>query len=155
MKTLTVLAFSSLLLLALGCSSFGGAGVETDDTAHTTTTVASSGANTSHASDAAANGGSSLPASSPYSQPNGATAQQNVNPAPFMTAGGGQGQGTSSGGASLGSGALTSRADGTMSGPNDQPAATTGWGTSATNWTGPAAATGATPATKPAKAPKK
>jgi hypothetical protein len=102
--------------------------------------------------DPAANGGSDLPASAPYRQANGQPVQQNINAAPFMVAAGGQGGGSSSGAALLTSGGFANRADGTMSGPNDQPAASTGWGTP-----GPQAipaATSSKPATQSRKNPK-
>jgi hypothetical protein len=89
----------------------------------------------------AANGGSSLPASAPYDG-GGVTVSQNVNPAPFLAGSSGQPSGTA--GALPPANSLTSRADGTMYGANDQPAASTTWGTQATNWTGSAA-----PAAKP------
>jgi hypothetical protein len=158
-KPLVILAVSSVLLLAQGCTSFDKdkAGVESSVTVPSSATGAPVAGNVppvTPVSDPAANGGSSLPAASPYSQPNGAIAQQNINPAPFMTAAGGQAPGGATTGAALiTSGSLTSRADGTMSGPNDQPPATTGWGTP-----GPQAiptAPSAKPATQPAKVPPK
>jgi hypothetical protein len=102
----------------------------------------------------AANGGTSLPASAPYRQPSGPSVQQNINPGPFLVAaGGGQGAGPSSGASLITSGRLTSRADGTMSGPTDQPAASTGWGTQGPQ-PNPAATTGK-PAVQPSqKTPK-
>src|SRR5215472_15174408 len=75
--------------------------------------------------DPAANGGSNLPVTAPY-QGSGATVSQNVNPGPFLAASQPQGQAT--GTATAPSDSLISRADGTMRGPNDQPAASTGWG---------------------------
>jgi hypothetical protein len=69
--------------------------------------------------DAAAAGGSSLTASAPYKSA-GATAQQNVNPTPFMVAT------QPAGKAFTPTSELISRADGTMMGPKDQMAAGTG-----------------------------
>ncbi|HEY6271025.1 MAG TPA: hypothetical protein VIX19_03415 [Terriglobales bacterium] len=161
MKPLVIFAISFLLLLVLGCTSNdkSGAGRGSSVTRPESATELAVSANVPPVvpeSDPAANGGSNLAAISPYSQPNGATAQQNVNPAPFLTESAqAQALGESTAGAQLTtSGSLTSRADGTMSGPQDQPAATTGWGTAGTNWTNPAA-TGAKPATHPTKAPPK
>lgn len=91
----------------------------------------------------AANSGSSLPASAPYDG-GGVTVTQNVNAAPFLAGSPAQPAGTA--GAMPPPSSLTSRADGTMYGVHDQPAASTTWGTSATNWTSTAPA----PSTKPA-----
>jgi hypothetical protein len=74
--------------------------------------------------DPAANGGFTLPAAAPYSQAGGTPVSQNVNPAPFLI--GNRTTGTAASKTTVGS-SLTSRADGTMSGPHDHPAATTGW----------------------------
>jgi hypothetical protein len=158
-KPLLILTISFLLLLAQGCTSNdkSGAGRESSVTTPTSATELAVSGNVppvTRSSDPAANGGADLAASTPYNQSNGATVQQNVNPAPFMTAGIGQAQGAGAGGAALTtSGRLTSRADGTMSGPSDQPAATTGWGTAGPQGNAPAAST--RPATQPAKAPPK
>jgi hypothetical protein len=99
--------------------------------------------------DPAANGGSTLPASTPYDG-GGTTIAQNVNPAPFLA--GSPAQPAGAAGAPPPPNSLTSRADGTMYGSNDQPAASTTWGTQATNWTGSSAAPAAKP---PAKGKKK
>jgi hypothetical protein len=158
-KPLLILTISFLLLLAQGCTSNdkSGAGVEGSITTPASASVAPPSGNAppvTRSSDPAANGGAGLAASAPYSQANSATVQQNVNPAPFMTAGVGQGQGAGSDGAtSTTSGRLISRADGTMSGPNDHPAATTGWGTPGPQGNPPPAS--AKPATHPVKAPPK
>lgn len=96
--------------------------------------------------DPAANGGSTLPASTPYDG-GGATVAQNINPAPFLAGSPAQAAGAS--GSMPLPNPLTSRADGTMYGSNDQPAASTSWGTQATNWTGSA------PAAKPQMKKKK
>ena len=149
MKKLAILSISLVLLLAQGCTSNdrNGAGVESNITTPASTSVApasGSDAPISRPSDPAANGGSTLPASAPYSQGNVATAPQNVNPGPFLTAS--QPQGAGSGGpGSAPSNTLTSRADGTMIGPNDQPAATTGWGTPGPQATPAAASAKTTP----------
>jgi hypothetical protein len=113
-----------------------------------TTAVAAAGTQPSPQPDPAANGGSSLPASAPYDG-GGATVTQNVNPAPFLAGTSSQTSGTAS--APPSPNALTSRADGTMIGSNDQPAASTTWGTPATNWTSPAASPAAKPPAKKKK----
>jgi hypothetical protein len=95
--------------------------------------------------DPAANGGASLAASTPYNGGATVAQAQNVNPAPFLT--GNQAQPSGTAGALPAPNSLTSRADGTMYGANDQPAASTTWGTQATNWTSSAPA--------PAKPPMK
>jgi hypothetical protein len=132
-KHLAILSIALVLLLAQGCTSNdrNGAGTEASILTPASASAAppsGGAAPISHSSDPAANGGSSLPASTPYSQPGTASVQQSVNPVPFLTAS--QGAGTGGTGRAPVE-ALTSRADGTMSGPNDQPAATTGWGTTA------------------------
>lgn len=75
--------------------------------------------------DAHSSGGSSLAVSTPYNQPNAPAAAQNLNAAPFLVSTGFKGapsqQPPTPG--------LTSRADGTMSGRQDQPAAGIGPGT--------------------------
>lgn len=146
-KKLAILSISLVLLLAQGCTSNdrNGAGVESNITTPASTSVApasGSAAPISWPSDPAANGGSTLPASAPYSQGNVATAPQNVNPGPFLTAS----EGVAPGGPSAApANTLTSRADGTMIGPNDQPAATTGWGTPGPQATPAAASAKTTP----------
>lgn len=74
--------------------------------------------------DPSSSGGSMLPASTPYSQGKAGTVSQNVNPAPFLTAGQAK-QGPET---NTNSNGLVSRADGTMFGPGDQPAAGIGPG---------------------------
>ena len=74
--------------------------------------------------DPSSSGGSTLPASAPYSQAKGGAVSQNVNPAPFLTASEGK-PGEAKVSSSTG---LVSRADGTMYGPSDQPAAGIGPG---------------------------
>lgn len=113
-----------------------------------TTTVAVTTAQPSPQPDPAGNGGSSLPASAPYDG-GGVTVTQNVNAAPFLA--GGSGQPSGPGGALPPPSSLTSRADGTMYGSHDQPAASTTWGTPATNWTNPTAASSAKPPAKKKK----
>lgn len=80
-------------------------------------------------SDPASNGGSSLRASMPYSQPGAPVASQNLNPAPFLIAAESHGAIVP---AQTWSPALTSRADGTMSGLGDRPAAGIGQGMAVT-----------------------
>lgn len=75
--------------------------------------------------DPSSSGGSTLPASTPYTQGKGTAVSQNVNPAPFLTAS--QAKPAMEG--SAGSRGLVSRADGTMFGPADLPAAGIGPGT--------------------------
>ena len=69
-------------------------------------------------------GGSTLPASMPYSQGKSGAVSQSVNPAPFLTASEAKPETQKA----TGSTGLVSRADGTMYGPNDQPAAGIGPG---------------------------
>lgn len=161
----TVVTLSFFILMAQGCTSNdkSGSGRESSVTLPESATELAVKGNVPPvipASDPAANGGFNLPASSAYNQPAGATVQQqNVNPTPFLTLSTSPGQ-VQTAGAPAGapgltlSGSLTSRADGTMSGPHDQPAATTGWGTSATNW-GQSAPSGAKRTTHPTNKPKK
>jgi hypothetical protein len=72
-----------------------------------------------------ANGGSALPASMPYAQSGAPAVSQNLNPSPFLSAAGAPVSNVFVSTEQLG---LTSRADGTMFGPNDQPAAGIGAG---------------------------
>jgi hypothetical protein len=141
MKQLAIFSIALVLSLAQGCTSNDKdkAGTEGSITTPASATVApasGAAAPTSQPSDPAANGGSALPAAAPYSEANSASAPQNVNPAPFLVASESAGRGGST---SAPSNTLTSRADGTMSGPNDLPAATTGWGTPAAASEKPAA----------------
>jgi hypothetical protein len=134
MKFLALFSVLCILLLAQGCTSLdqSGAGVESSVASATSAPSTSSApasdiaVPTSGQPDPAANGGSSLPASAPYTQDNSASVPQNVNATPFLA--GGQTQGAAPGSQAARSSSLTSRADGTMMGPNDLPAATTGWG---------------------------
>jgi hypothetical protein len=140
-KQLAIFSIALALSLAQGCTSNDKdkAGTERSITTPASASVApASGgvAPISQPSDPAANGGSALPAAAPYSEANGASAPQNVNPAPFLVANESAGPG---GATSAPASTLTSRADGTMSGPRDLPAATTGWGTPAAASEKPAA----------------
>ena len=117
-----------LIVMALGCTSNdkNGAGRERTPgevgaaplTPAASASVSGASMEKPAPSDPSANGGSSLTASTPYNG-NGQTVSQNINPAPFLTA---SQKGTST---AVPPNSLTSRADGTMSGPNDQPAAGT------------------------------
>jgi hypothetical protein len=122
---LAMCSVALVLLLVLGCAVDVkyGAGAQAGEKASVPSGSAPAGGNSQPARqpDPAANGGSTLTASAPYSHGNGASAPQNVNPAPFMTA-----SQASASASSVPANALTSRADGTMMGPNDQPAAGTG-----------------------------
>jgi hypothetical protein len=134
-KLFGIFAILISFLLVQGCTSnsqdaAGRKSEVTNPPAATETAVVSSAPPIAARAVPAANGGATLPANAPYRQPNGTAVQQNINPAPFLVAAGaGQGAGPSSGASQITSGKLTSRADGTMSGPSDQPAAGTGWGT--------------------------
>jgi len=129
MKHLAVFAFCLLVLMvAQGCTSLDRTPAGLEGNINTPESAAAT-ASSNHAqptgqADPAANGGSSLGASVPY-QGSGAPVSQNVNPAPFLAAS--QPQGGGAGTAAAPSDTLTSRADGTMRGPNDLPAASTGW----------------------------
>jgi hypothetical protein len=74
---------------------------------------------------AQANGGSNLPASMPYLASNAPAVSQNLNAAPFLTTAGAPMSNLFVSPQQLG---LTSRAEGNMSGPSDQPAAGIGRG---------------------------
>lgn len=74
--------------------------------------------------DPSSSGGSTLQASTPYRQEKGGAVSQNVNPAPFLTAS----QANPSGQNATSATGLVSRADGTMFGPADLPAAGVGPG---------------------------
>lgn len=134
MKYLALLSISCILLVAQGCTSLdqSGAGVESSvaevpAVSPTPPPPASGGLPpASGQPDPSANGGSTLPASAPYAQDNSARVPQSVNPVPFLA--GGQPRGAAAGNQAALSSSLTSRADGTMSGPTDLPAASTGWG---------------------------
>lgn len=70
-------------------------------------------------------GGTSLPASTPYNQGNGAAVSQNLNPAPFLMA---KEPSTAAQVNISSSRGLIARSDGTMYGPTDMPAAGVGPG---------------------------
>lgn len=147
MKQLAIFSIALVLSLAQGCTSNDKdkAGTEGSITTPASASIApASGgaAPISQPSDPAANGGSALPAAAPYSEASGASAPQNMNPAPFLVANESAGPG---GATSAPATTLTSRADGTMSGPSDLPAATTGWGMPAAASEKPAANTRSKP----------
>ena len=75
--------------------------------------------------DAHASGGTTLAVSTPYEQPNAPAVAQNLNASPFLVSTGAKGNASQQPPAP----GLTSRADGTMFGPEDQPAAGIGPGT--------------------------
>jgi hypothetical protein len=131
MKHLAVCSVLFVLMFGQGCTSNDRTPAGPEGSLNTPesapATASGSATQPSGQADPAANGGSSLPASAPY-QGNGAPVSQNLNPAPFLAASQPQGQASGSTTALDG---LTSRADGTMRGPNDQPAASTGWGSPA------------------------
>jgi hypothetical protein len=144
----------ALMLIALGCFFLGctsndknGAGREAPPRelgapappVAASASVVPAGTEAPGRSDPSANGGSSLTASTPYNG-NGQTVSQNINPAPFLTA-------SHASTVAVAPNSLISRADGTMSGPNDQPAAGTERGV-------PAQATGSQQQPAPRSAPK-
>jgi hypothetical protein len=123
------------LMFAVGCSSKSATEEKRENASRASQeTVAASAAQGSRSEtnqpesaklNPASSGGSSLQASMPYSQPNAPAASQNLNAAPFLT--------TAESAATrvpapTWSPALTSRADGTMYGPGDRPAAGIGQG---------------------------
>jgi hypothetical protein len=135
MKHLAIFSFFLLVLMvAQGCTSNDRtpAGLEGSSSTPVSAPATASRNHTQATgqADPASNGGSSLPASAPY-QGSGAPVSQNVNPAPFLTASQPQGQAPGAAANTAPSETLTSRADGTMRGPNDLPAASTGWGSTA------------------------
>lgn len=125
-KLALLLVVSALLMVVVGCPVV--------DQRPEKTAAASTGAQAPSAetkaeepvrSDPAANGGSSLRASMPYSQAGAPVASQNLNAAPFLITAESRGAIVP---AATWSPALTSRADGTMYGPGDRPAAGIGQG---------------------------
>lgn len=130
--------FLALLMIVSVCAVFVGCSGNDKDRATASsgsvpsspeTTQGAAGAGMATADEAAqvdpsSSGGSSLGTSTPYTDGKGAAVSQNVNPAPFLTANE-AGATTARGGSSTG---LVSRADGTMYGPGDQPAAGVGPG---------------------------
>ncbi|MGE5323068.1 MAG: hypothetical protein ACM3SW_09410 [Actinomycetota bacterium] len=128
-------AFIALLLIVgvLGCSG-NDADRATQPTGSTpsfpNTTAGAAGAGVANGDQQAqtspeGSGGSTLPASTPYNQGNGGTVSQNLNPAPFLMAK----EPSSAAGVKISSShGLVARADGTMYGPTDLPAAGVGPG---------------------------
>jgi hypothetical protein len=117
---------TALLMIVVGCP-VAGQKREKALTTSAATQAPSAGtqAEAPVRSDPAANGGSSLRASMPYSQPGTPIASQNLNAAPFLIAAESHAAIVP---APTWSPALTSRADGTMYGPGDRPAAGIGQG---------------------------
>lgn len=148
MKTSIVLLIGCLLLFVQGCTrnDRDSAGLRHEPGAPTEATAVPPSAGTQgYQGDSSANGGLGLRAAAPYAS--GSTAQQNVNPGPFVSAG----QGPAGTAATMPSTSMLTRsADGTMSGPNDLPAATTGWGTAAATY-GPQAPAAQAPSKLPTK----
>jgi hypothetical protein len=130
--------FGFLALLMIVCAVFVGCSGNDKDRATASSGSVPSSPNTAQGAagagmrtvdeaaqvDPSSSGGSTLATSTPYTDGKGAAVSQNVNPAPFLTANE-AGATTARGGASTG---LVSRADGTMYGPSDQPAAGVGPG---------------------------
>ena len=155
MKTLGIIAFLMVLVLGQGCTyndrdSAGLKRLPGAPTEEQSRVPPPNGGQPGAHIDPAANGGSSLTAAAPYSGSGGATAPQNVNPGPFLVAS--QGAGGNQRGPSTNPSMLTRSADGTMSGPNDLPAATTGWATSAADYS--SSSTTAKTSTKKTALPK-
>lgn len=128
MKKFALLLALSMLAAAIGCET-----AMTDHVSQASATSAPAAAAGSQAeapetpsagTAPASSGGSTLQASLPYSQSNAPAASQNLNAAPFLTSAGPRSGAT----AQISSPGLTSRADGTMYGPGDQPAAGAGEG---------------------------
>jgi hypothetical protein len=133
-KTLFSVVIAYALLCAQGCTrnDRDTAGLQREPGVPPTQAASepTSPAEPTYQSDPAANGGLTLRAAAPYAA-GGAAVSQNVNPGPFVNAA----QGSSSTNSAVPDpNLLTRSADGTMSGPNDLPAATTGWGTPAANY---------------------
>ena len=138
MKTLSIVGTIFAFMLATGCThndrdSAGLKRLPGAPPEQETRLPAPNGGQTGIHLESGANGGLGLPAAAPYS--GAATASQTVNPGPFLTAS--QQAGNQSGPST--NPILTRSADGTMSGPNDLPAATTGWGANATDYSSPLA----------------
>ncbi len=127
-KRFALLLAASMLLVASGFSGTQAKPAAPGPSAAAGAENAGSGgsAQQSPQTDAHANGGSALPASMPYTQPNAPVASQNLNAAPFLIFA--EPRGAAGAPAQPRSPGLTSRADGTMYGPSDQPAAGTGQG---------------------------
>lgn len=127
MKKLALfLVLSALLMMVVGCPVVDQ---RPENTPAASTAAPAPSAETKAEepvrSNPASNGGSALRASMPYSQPGAPVASQNLNAAPFLIAAESHGAIVP---ASTWSLALTSRADGTMYGPGDRPAAGIGQG---------------------------
>lgn len=128
MKNFFLICVATVLVLGLTGCPFGHLVGNKDDASSTQEFKAGATAapgngmaaqDAAGSTDATATGGSNLPASTPYKH-GGASAQQNVNATPFMTATQPAGKNPAQ------PSDLISRADGTMMGPNDQLAAGTG-----------------------------
>jgi hypothetical protein len=131
MKITIAFGFALLLSIILGCS-----GVDKDTVTDRGGVYAQSGQGVSGMpvtqqpatqqpvrTDPESSGGSNLAASAPYAGT--PTATQNINGAPFLTA---SGESAGQQGPGQAPNRLTSRADGTMMSPNDEPAAGIGPG---------------------------
>lgn len=126
MKITIAFGFALLLSIILGCS-----GVDKDTATNMGGVYAEAGQGVSGQpatqqpaqTDPESSGGSNLAASAPYTGT--PTATQNINGAPFLTA---SGEATGQQGPGQAQNRLTSRADGTMMSPNDEPAAGIGPG---------------------------
>ncbi len=123
MKNLIAVAATSLLLAVLGCSGNDRTGAGLNQGAPTESSAATQQDYSQKpvpTSDPEASGGTTLKASTPYKQDQGATVSQNLNAAPFLNPEPGQ--------AATNRGTPTAelpanRAMGTVDGPMDQPAA--------------------------------
>ena len=125
MKKFALLLAASMLLVAIGCSG-DAPQTPSEHSVGAQNVSAGSDIQQSIQTDAHASGGSALPASLPYSQPNAPVASQNLNAGPFLTSA--EPHGAAGAPAEPWSPGLTSRADGTMYGPSDQSAAGIGQG---------------------------
>ena len=121
LKIFLTISVILMVLVMVGCPGSPTSSQNDQPAAGNTVAPASDADKSAETPDIAANGGSSLTASSPYKSA-GTSAQQNVNPTPFMVAT------QPAGKAFTPTSELISRADGTMMGPNDQMAAGTGPG---------------------------
>jgi len=154
-KKFALLLAASMLLVAIGCSG-DAPQTPSEHSVGAQNVSAGSDIQQSIQTDAHASGGSALPASLPYSQPNAPVASQNLNAGPFLTSA--EPHGAAGAPAEPWSPGLTSRADGTMYGPSDQSAAGSGQGMIAApegkerqNKQSPQKAKAAPGATKPAQ----
>jgi len=150
MKITIAFGFALLLSIILGCS-----GSDKDTVTDKGGVYAEAGTGVSGQpatqqpaqTDPESSGGSDLAASQPYAGT--ASATQNINGAPFLTASGESAGQQSTGQA--GQSRLTSRADGTMMSPSDQPAAGIGPGLTMESTPNPSRATPAAGTPKPNK----